>query len=92
LVRCTNYNIVQDLVGNVRKIAEFQNIPCSTEFVQEVAEKCTFDNLKKNRIDPSALFNVGVESSLYRKGKYKIIVIDDNVYLNRELIKVIELL
>jgi hypothetical protein len=70
LVRCTNYNIVQDLVGNVRKIAEFQNIPCSTEFVQEVAEKCTFDNLKKNRIDPSALFNVGVESSLYRKGKY----------------------
>jgi hypothetical protein len=39
-------------------------------FVQEVAEKCTFDNLKKNRIDPTALFNVGVESSLYRKGKY----------------------
>jgi hypothetical protein len=38
--------------------------------VQEVAEKCTFDNLKKNRMDPSALFNVGVESSLYRKGKY----------------------
>lgn len=50
------------------KIAEFLNIPCSTEFIQEVAEKCTFDNLKKNRIDPTALFNVGVESSLYRKG------------------------
>jgi len=60
------------LAGSVLKIAEFLNIPCTTEFAQEIGEKCSFDNLKKNRIDPTALISSGVNTSLYRKGNVSI--------------------
>ena len=60
------------MAGSVLKIAEFLNIPCTTEFAQEVGEKCNFDNLKKNRIDPTAFLSSGVKTSLFRKGNVSI--------------------
>jgi hypothetical protein len=40
--------------------------------MQEVGEKCNFDNLKKNRIDPTAFLSSGVKTSLFRKGNVSI--------------------
>jgi hypothetical protein len=60
------------LAGSVLKISEFLNIPCTTEFAQEIGEKCSFDNLKKNRIDPTAFLSSGVKTSLFRKGNVSI--------------------
>lgn len=59
----------KDLAGSVMKIAEFLNVPCTTEFAQEVGEKCSFENLKKNRIDFTLFFNSAGNTTLFRKGQ-----------------------
>lgn len=60
----------KDLSGEVMKIAEFLGISCSMELAQNISDKCSFDNLKKNRHDPSKLINKpGVDTSLFRRGQ-----------------------
>ncbi|XP_052094792.1 amine sulfotransferase-like [Mytilus californianus] len=59
----------KDLVGNIFKIADFLETSCSKELAETIAEKCSFDNLKANRIDPTSFMTEGGQSTLYRKGQ-----------------------
>lgn len=59
----------QDIVGNVLKMAEFLEVPCSKEFAEEIADKCSFDKLKNNKIDETATLDKEGKSRLFRKGE-----------------------
>lgn len=59
----------QDIVGNILKVAEFLELPCTNEFAQEIADKCSFNKLKNNKIDATALLDKDKKSTLFRKGQ-----------------------
>jgi len=60
---------LQNLTENVVKIAEFIDASCTKEFAEQIAERCSFDNIKKHRSDPTAQMALGGKSTLYRKGR-----------------------
>lgn len=39
----------KDLKSNVRKVADFLSVDCDEEFINMVAEKCTFKNMKNGK-------------------------------------------
>jgi hypothetical protein len=41
--------ILQDLKSSVREIANFLELNCEDEFLNVVAEKCTFKNMKNGK-------------------------------------------
>lgn len=41
--------IIKDLKSNVRKVADFLSVDCDEEFINMVAEKCTFKNMKNGK-------------------------------------------
>lgn len=52
-------------------MAEFLAVSCTKELADEIADQCSFDNMKKNRTDPTSLLNdKGSNISLYRKGNF----------------------
>ena len=40
-------------MGTVKKIAEFVDIPCTDNFIEDIVDKCNFRNIKENKIDDS---------------------------------------
>ncbi|XP_076094498.1 sulfotransferase 1C2-like isoform X1 [Mytilus galloprovincialis] len=59
----------QDITGNILKTAEYLNVPCKNEFAMEVGDKCSFDKLKNNKLDYTALVDKNRKSTLFRKGQ-----------------------
>ena len=62
-------HISQDSFRQVLRIAECLDMSCTKEFLEEVDDKCTFDKLKNNKIDYTALLDKDQKSNLFRKGK-----------------------
>ena len=60
---------IKDPIGTVKRLADFLKVPYTDDFVNEVVEKCSFDNLKENKIDASRCIHPEGKSTLYRKGQ-----------------------
>ena len=58
----------QDPMKTVTDLAKFLNVPHTDEFVQEIVERCSFDNLKNNKIDSTRSIHPEKKSTLFRKG------------------------
>lgn len=59
----------QNIGENILKISEFLDVSCTKEFANEIGEKCSFDKLKNNKIDYTALLDKRKKSTLFRKGQ-----------------------
>ncbi|XP_055997942.1 uncharacterized protein LOC125647317 [Ostrea edulis] len=68
-VHCIMYeDLHEDAIGEIQRLAAFLDKPCDDELAKQIAEKCSFQNLK------NAASNIKEEgmkrsSNLYRKGK-----------------------
>ena len=60
-------NLFQDLLSNVRLIADFLNKPLSDDVIRRIAEQCSFSGMMENASSYAIQSNEG-ETSLLRKG------------------------
>ncbi|XP_052066360.1 sulfotransferase 1C2-like isoform X1 [Mytilus californianus] len=54
--------------STIEKMAEFINVSHSEDFIRDITEKCSFDNIKKHKFDSSRIIDPKHESTLFRKG------------------------
>ncbi|CAC5417235.1 SULT1 [Mytilus coruscus] len=54
--------------STIKKMAEFINVSHTDDFIREIIEKCSFDNIKKNKYDSTRIIDPKHESTLFRKG------------------------
>ena len=68
---------LQDLKSNVRKIADFLELNHDEEFINNVAEKCTFKNMKNGKeSNPQAYWKdctLDGKMPIFRKGTLRML-------------------
>ncbi|XP_076115982.1 sulfotransferase 1B1-like [Mytilus galloprovincialis] len=55
-------------LSTIKTMAEFINVSHTDDFIREVIEKCSFDNIKKHKYDSTRMIDPKHESTLFRKG------------------------
>lgn len=72
-----NFVFLQDLKSNVRKIADFLELNHDEEFINNVAEKCTFKNMKNGKeSNPQAYWKdctLDGKMPIFRKGTLRML-------------------
>jgi aryl sulfotransferase len=93
-ILCVHYSdLLRDLEGEVRRIARFLDIALPDHAFAEVAERCSFDTVKKNaeRItgDMSWGFKGGTQTFFHKgtNGRWKDVLDDDELALYRRAMK-----
>lgn len=51
-----------------KDLATFLEMPCTDHFIEEIIEKCSFKNLKDNKLNCSAVLDRNKKQTLFRKG------------------------
>ncbi|XP_076115983.1 sulfotransferase 1C2-like [Mytilus galloprovincialis] len=54
--------------STIKKMADFINVSQTDDFIREIIEKCSFDNIKKHKYDSSRIIDPKQQSTLFRKG------------------------
>ncbi|KAF9686305.1 hypothetical protein SADUNF_Sadunf03G0145000 [Salix dunnii] len=67
-------DLKEDITFNLKKLAEFLGLPFSEKeekegVIQEIAELCSFDNLKDLKVNRTGFFKSAPNSSFFRKAK-----------------------
>lgn len=63
---------MQNPKEHLTELAAFLEVSVTGEFIDEVVEKCSFENLKNNKFDVSTIVDPNRKSTLFRKGGYVI--------------------
>ncbi|VDH93080.1 Hypothetical predicted protein [Mytilus galloprovincialis] len=54
--------------AEIKRIADFLEVPYTNKLINEIADKCEFDKLKTNKLDGTAEYAKDNKSTLFRKG------------------------
>ncbi|CAG2237416.1 SULT1 [Mytilus edulis] len=54
--------------STIKKMADFINVSQTDDFIREIIEKCSFDNIKKHKYDSTRIIDPKQQSTLFRKG------------------------
>lgn len=56
--------------STIKKMADFINVSQTDDFIREIIEKCSFDNIKKHKYDSTRIIDPKQQSTLFRKGNF----------------------
>ena len=62
---------IQTPQKEIKKLAEFLDVPADDDFVKEVAEKVVFDKLRHVKVDATVALAKDGKSILFRKGELR---------------------
>lgn len=68
ILKITFEEMKLDPLGTVKIIAEFVDIPCTDNFIEDIVDKCNFRNIKENKTDDSKCMHPENKPTLFRKG------------------------
>lgn len=68
ILKITFEEMKLDPLGTVKIIAEFVDIPCTDNFIEDIVDKCNFRNIKENKTDDSTCMHPENKPTLFRKG------------------------
>ena len=57
-------------VETIKRLADFLEVPFDDDFIAEVDNKCSFNNLKEHKVDVSVAVAKDFKSTVFRKGNY----------------------